>query len=783
VYVLVLGDWDDGLKLVAPFGPMLEPATRGELRTRREELSLAVLCLWNTHTVPVARLQWGWVVDQMHEDEIQEAWSVFKHAATGSPLNFQLEDRVGVPILNADDPRTIYQGAEFHLMSPLSEGILTSAERGRVVHFPSFVGELDRQAHAIAASSESRHHAVERFYCADFDLFIDLFMRSNSRRAILFVRDKKGAPSLGRANAEAVDLTGVPLGKVTGAFASLSILETVPGIALRACSGDVLQLEPADFAKAAPEPDSIAWLLERACDNEALALFSDSQLAQLFSCEHLPIDIQASLSGEILLRQWLYRGEASPFLDENLCKRLSRGLRDVFAERKGSDGLKEIESNTFPEDSPERLAWSVFSRRAIRFLRADGVIPVLVAAGEAVPIPFRFGLGLLPDCKVIDLSGHTVENWVPVVRRLEAGFGESLGIVLDVDLGDDIGRIQGGSLALPVLIAKSRTLGNLPDFQPLRLLASGVEQAGSLYPADGHQAKAALAKRMGAQFITVGSGESEIQSGIATRDIHSAVLARITEEVPRDLTPRQLRDAIRLIGDEIKSGQITLETAERRLIWHQEALEPQSQGGLVSEARLLAITLQGAICNHKGETEKAALLNDSARKEALERKNPSAYVDASAHQVVSLTDLGFIPEAEAMGRSLLSWVRKEMQGSDEDRKRAEMTAAGVLGGQVLLQAALAGKDCGDESRAQLRNALQLAREIENGREICFDAVQLAGWHALLQPARTEEAFHDAFAELAAFPKSVNAVSLAYLLRIRFLGAYRHWLKTGSVPER
>jgi hypothetical protein len=59
---------------------------------------------------------------------------------------------------------------------------------------------------------------------------------------------------------------------------------------------------------------------------------------------------------------------------------------------------------------------------------------------------------------------------------------------------------------------------------------------------------------------------------------------------------------------------------------------------------------------------------------------------------------------------------------------------------------------------------------------------LAGWHALLQPARTEEAFHEATAELAAFPKSINAVSLAYLLRIRFLGAYRNWLKTGSVPE-
>ncbi|MEI6873067.1 MAG: hypothetical protein WCL08_12350, partial [Verrucomicrobiota bacterium] len=237
VYVLVLGDWDDGFKLVAPFGPMLEPATRGELRTRREELSLSVLCLWNTHTVPVARLQWGWVVDRMQESEIREAWSVFKHVATGSPLNFQLEDRVGSPILNENDPRTIYQDGEVQLMSPLSEGILTSAERGRVVHFPAFAEELNRQANAIAARSESRHRLVERFYCADLDLFIDLFMTSNSRRSVLFVRDKMGAPSFGLADVEVVDLSGVPLGKVTGAFASLSILEAIPGIALRALDG------------------------------------------------------------------------------------------------------------------------------------------------------------------------------------------------------------------------------------------------------------------------------------------------------------------------------------------------------------------------------------------------------------------------------------------------------------------------------------------------------------------------------------------------------------------
>jgi tetratricopeptide (TPR) repeat protein len=316
----------------------------------------------------------------------------------------------------------------------------------------------------------------------------------------------------------------------------------------------------------------------------------------------------------------------------------------------------------------------------------------------------------------------------------------------------------------------------------LRVVATGVLKLGGLSRAEGLDAKAALARRMGAQFLPVGTEAHHIPAGTDIRDLAEAVLSRLDGTALLNLTPRQLRDAIRLIGDEMKSGQITLDTAELRLNWHQKALDSASRDGLGPEARLSALSLRGAIFNHKGDAEQAARCNEAARAEALRMNNPRAFVDSTANQLVSLTDLGDLKRAEVVGRQLLKWVRTEMQGSTEDKKRAEMTACGALGGQTLLQSALAGAHGREESLELLERALLLAREIEDGRDICFDAVQVAGWHALLEPEATEESFQKALGELQHFPRSTHAISLAYLLRIRFLGAYRHWLLNGTVAS-
>ena len=55
VYVLILADWADGRKLIAPFGPFSTPAATMELQTNREEPHLAVICLWNARVL-AARL-------------------------------------------------------------------------------------------------------------------------------------------------------------------------------------------------------------------------------------------------------------------------------------------------------------------------------------------------------------------------------------------------------------------------------------------------------------------------------------------------------------------------------------------------------------------------------------------------------------------------------------------------------------------------------------------------------------------------------------------------------
>jgi hypothetical protein len=502
----------------------------------------------------------------------------------------------------------------------------------------------------------------------------------------------------------------------------------------------------------------------------------------VFSCENLPAEIEAALSGEILLRLWLYKGEGSPFLNADLQARLNPALLEAFGQRRDSDGLSEIGRNPFPEHSSSGAAWAVYSRRAAGFLRADGLIPVLVGAAgdEAVPIPFLFRPGLPAEIKVMDAGGYVLENWTRSVCRLEAECVSGLGFVIETPLGTEAKHCEGESFALPVLIAKLRVEGALPDFHPMRLLASGVGRSGLLEAAGGREAKAALARRMGAQFLSVGGAGDEIPSGTQIQRLREAVFARLQNVALQKLTPRQLRDTIRLIGEEMKNGQITLETAELRLNWHREALEWSGAEGLGSEARLLALSLQGAISNHKGDAELAARLNREAREEALRMKNPRAYVEASANQVVSLTDLGLLSEAEDLGRALLGWVRTEMQGSEEDRKRAEITAAGALGGQALLHAALSGGAGRQESLDLLKRALHLAREIEDGRETCFDAVQIAGWHALLEPETGERAFHEAHAQLSSFPRATHESSMAYLLRIRFLGAYRRWLATSEV---
>lgn len=124
LYFAVLGEWLDGLWLIAPFARFSIPATVGELNTGRGETDpkqdpLSVLSLWNAHTVPPEFAQESWFIDTLSEDELENAWEVFRQVMTGKALPPHLLRRVGPPLYHPADPRHDYLAEEANGLSPL----------------------------------------------------------------------------------------------------------------------------------------------------------------------------------------------------------------------------------------------------------------------------------------------------------------------------------------------------------------------------------------------------------------------------------------------------------------------------------------------------------------------------------------------------------------------------------------------------------------------------------------------------------------------------------------
>ena len=120
LFVAVLKEWLDGLWLVAPFGRFPSPATPGEWLTGLSQDELAVLCLWNAHTVPLEVVRQSWYINKLEPGKIEDAWTVFQHVATGKVLPAKLVSNVGPPLYHPGDPRHDYLAEEAAALRPLA---------------------------------------------------------------------------------------------------------------------------------------------------------------------------------------------------------------------------------------------------------------------------------------------------------------------------------------------------------------------------------------------------------------------------------------------------------------------------------------------------------------------------------------------------------------------------------------------------------------------------------------------------------------------------------------
>ena len=775
VYIAVLADWEKGLKLVAPFGPLAEPATPGELHTLRAEPPLAVLCLWNAHSLAEELIARSWIVSHMSEAEHADAWAVFQHAATGSPVPERLVGRVGPPILDADDPRLNYQAEEVALLAALADA--TFAAEGRrpenIVKLPSLAAAIETSHRSLAAATGATPEAREIFDISGRGLSIRIYLESDLSTATLLVHDAADEPATVLDGAAVINLAGRPLATIAGAFASFPFAAAADGIGVRLASGEALPLNRRSCVMKDECMESFVELFERARHAERLAFFSESQLAKLLRHQTLPATIVSLLTGEILLRQWLYIGDASEWVSTVFEQQVNPELRAAFDETKKQS---EPRSNRNFEQAEDRAAWGYFVRRSRLFVDADGVIALLVGRNEAVALPFHLQPLLPHNARARALGGESIAEWNREICALEQECGEDLGFSVDAELP---AQVEGGSFALAVVLARARVRGKVPAFHPLRVLATGAFRGGRLETVEGVQVKAALAVRMGAIFVAPAAGTIALDPGIKPDNVADILNRELMARGIGTLSPRQSLVAIKSLENEVHFGRTSLVDAASRLRRCMDAFELEPSSPFVAEAQVRACVLRAAIANHTGNPDRAREEIARARLLAKAGQKSRLYVEAIAHEVVTLTDLGFIDEAERLGRELLTYVKDEIDG-DSEQLRCEMIASGALGGQSLLQAALRGRACGDESLKLLRHSLKLAEQLEEAREICRDAVQVVLWHALLKPESIEGEFLKAQEILARQSPADNSVSRAYLLRARFLGAYRRLLSQQTI---
>ncbi len=527
------------------------------------------------------------------------------------------------------------------------------------------------------------------------------------------------------------------------------------------------------------EGPRVIQLFEKALQPQSTPFLSTTELLSVLEGVSVSHALE-HIIGELLLRLWLFRARRSTRLSSALYSFVRPELRDAFVRIE-----RGLNPNLAPEPNmQENKAWRFFVERATNFIRADGVVAMTVGRDhpEALAVPFRFMSDLPRDAKVQDASGRILSKWSNQIRLLQREWNEDLGIQLQIDVPHYM-TPQGSSLALPVVLAKAMRVGRLPQFQALSILATGSFVGGCLRRINRKRAKGALATDIGAVFVAPGTDNSAEQIGIPydmpLNDVIEFLNAEFATRGFGAMTPQQANDAIRNLQKEIHEGRTSLSAAARSLKRYAALLE-QSKSKISAGAILRTHVLHGGIANHMGNPEEARSESSLAQACATNLRNPRAYVEAVANEVVALTDLGSLIEAETAARGLLRWVSDEMSGDEREQLWCEMIATGVLGGQPLLQRALQGVACGEEALNLLMRARAIAEELEAPSEIGRDSSQIVLWHALLKPEEAESAFLAAITLIDKLDRAETRVSRAYLQNARFLGAYRLLLTTGNI---
>ncbi len=532
-------------------------------------------------------------------------------------------------------------------------------------------------------------------------------------------------------------------------------------------------------------------------DPRCAVLFLDTELTCLLASPPIDPGLSVPLIGEGLLRLWLYDQRCPTGLRDTVQHAAGPRLLDALDQRLSNVRHGPVSGDTWNDlaDDPSlvdewaRAAWSYACQRAREYRNAHGIIALVggASAAEAIALPFTLTGGEETPGTIRDADGREITQWTLAVGKLTGLVnGSTFRVVLRCHDGPRTRSLEGGSFALAVLAALQREKGIIADYDPLDVLFTGdLDAAGSLLNVSGIPAKTQLAQRLGISlFVYPGTIQKSpdrlaIPPGTPARECIDRIARHLDALGMDSLNARQANQRIRELKNEIHEGLLPLEQAVRRLDRYESVFHGEPGSEYANEGMIYAAMLRGAMANHGGDPETGRGHLHRAAQLAQQSKNPLVQMHSLGNMIVSLTDLGLLDEAENEARDLLKWVSTEFHGNTEEKIEARMVAAGVLGGQPLLQKALADPSLAAESLELLGQALDNARQLQQNPEIARDASQIALWYALLDPLNAPAQIEIAQREIRACGKDGD-VSEQFLCNYRFLAAYRAIL--GNFPR-
>lgn len=549
------------------------------------------------------------------------------------------------------------------------------------------------------------------------------------------------------------------------------------------------------------------------------ALFSDEIIIEKAQDDSLSSEIRAVAVAEVLVRYFLSRREEYRPLLERM---FGAGILDNFVDLcdRRFDGAPIPSANIFQIIEAgitgyidRSLVAREIDRRFEFLFKVSGFIPVFNGTlGYLVPFSItRIEKG---PSSVVDADDCELTDWTHALCKIPQSGKNSEGVAnaFSVRVGISSGAksaeekilLTGRSLMLPLQMAVWRENGDLPRYNPLRVISTGTfDPSGKLDFVD-----------VTAKITAV---ENSLRDGVLIfpNSGKYAELDRVVK-LPAGLSPDQILSYLRPFLEKMFATDTVY--AIRRLnelgLYSKVQLSRYGKWGemiqcienlrnrvsrLDSPDEYLAYTMLLSMANcHAGNTVRAMELNENAVKFAREK---DGYDFQLAHlqidHLVMLTDIEnfdlILNRAAEFEKGSLSEIRA---GQDERSfYDLEMRFCGTMG-QAYAYGALSGRqDCDPQKAKRFFNrAFAAAKKLyeiagdEKVRDQCLcdmahDANYLHLWDVLFEPEYAGESYHDAETQLNRIAdESGKRKNYLFLLRQQAFSWYREILRASAVRE-